>query len=152
MLHLDLIAVGKLKKGPLADLADEYLKRITWPLTLHEIETPYRETANQQADEERKILEKLRPHAFIVVLDERGNGLKSLDFARTLERLQNEGEEYIQFIIGGADGLTDAVRARASFLLSFGQQTWPHMLARVMLLEQIYRARQILSGHPYHRE
>ncbi len=152
MLHLDIIAVGKLKKGPLADLADEYLKRITWPLTLHEIESPYREAPNQQADEERKILEKLRSHAFVVVLDERGNGLKSLDFARTLERLQNEGEEHVQFIIGGADGLTDAVRARAGFLLSFGQQTWPHMLARVMLLEQIYRARQILSGHPYHRE
>lgn len=152
MLHIDIIAVGKLKKGPLAELSDEYLKRITWPLTLYEIESPYREAANQQADEERKILDKLRPHAFVVVLDERGNGLKSLDFAKTLERLQNDGEEYVQFVIGGADGLTDAVRARAGFLLSFGQQTWPHLLARVMLLEQIYRARQILSGHPYHRE
>lgn len=152
MLHFDIIAVGKLKKGPLAELCADYLKRITWPLDLHEIESPYRESANQQADEERKILEKIKPHAFVVVLDERGNGLKSLDFARTLERIQNDGEDRIQFIIGGAEGLTDAVRAKASFLLSFGQQTWPHMMARVMLLEQIYRARQILSGHPYHRE
>lgn len=152
MLHFDIIAVGKLKKGPLAELAEDYLKRITWPLEMHEVESTYREAANQQADEERKILEKIRPHAFVVVLDERGNGLKSLDFARTLERLQNDGEERIQFIIGGAEGLTESVRAKASFLLSFGQQTWPHMMARVMLLEQIYRARQILSGHPYHRE
>lgn len=152
MLHFEIIAVGRLKNGPLHMLAEDYQKKISWPLTLHEIESRYSDPKTAQEDEERKILERLAPHAFIVVLDERGNGLKSLDFAKTIGRLQNEGEEHIQFVIGGADGLTDPVRARASLLLSFGQQTWPHMLARVMLLEQIYRARQILAGHPYHRE
>lgn len=152
MLHFEVIAVGKLKSGPLHALAEEYRKKIGWPLDLHEIESRYSDPKTAQEDEERRILARLAPHAFIVVLDERGNGLKSLDFAKTIERLQNSGEEHLQFVIGGADGLTDSVRAKASLLLSFGQQTWPHMLARVMLLEQIYRARQILTGHPYHRE
>ena len=105
-----------------------------------------------QEDEAHKILDKMANNAFVVVMDERGNGLKSLDFANTIKNLQNSGENHIQFIIGGADGLTDDVRNQANLLLSFGQQTWPHMMARVMLLEQIYRAQQILAGHPYHRE
>lgn len=152
MLGLDILAVGRMKAGALQTLADDYRKRITWPLAVHEIESRYTDPRTAQEDEERKILAHLAPHAFVVVLDERGNGLRSLDFAQTLNRLQTEGEERVQFIIGGADGLTDAVRSRAAFLLSFGQQTWPHMMARVMLLEQIYRAQQILARHPYHRE
>lgn len=151
-MRIEIISCGRLKKGSLKDLLDEYKGRIRWSLTLHEIESRYREPENQQSDEERKILEKLNSHAFVVVLDERGNGLKSLDFAKTIENLQNTGESHLQFIIGGAEGLTDAVRNKANLLLSFGQQTWPHMLARIMLLEQIYRAQQILAGHPYHRE
>ncbi|MAH06406.1 MAG: 23S rRNA (pseudouridine(1915)-N(3))-methyltransferase RlmH [Pseudomonadota bacterium] len=151
-MRIEVISCGRLKKGPMKDLIDEYQSRIRWSLTIHEIESRYREPDNQQADEERKILDKLDSHAFIVVLDERGNGLKSLDFAKTIENLQNTGENHIQFIIGGAEGLTAPVRDKANLLLSFGQQTWPHMLARVLLLEQIYRAQQIIAGHPYHRE
>ncbi len=152
MKKIDLIAVGRLKKGPLYDLAEEYQKRIQWPLTIHEIESKYKDSDNTQDDESRKILALLKDDAFIVVLDERGGGLRSLDFAQTLDNLKNSGERYIQFILGGADGVTDEIRDRANLLLSFGQQTWPHLLARVMLLEQIYRAQQILKGHPYHRE
>jgi 23S rRNA (pseudouridine1915-N3)-methyltransferase len=85
-------------------------------------------------------------------MDERGKSLPSLKFADKIRDLQNQGRSHIQFIIGGADGLGDDIRKRADLLLSFGAQTWPHMLARVMLLEQIYRCQQILSGHPYHRE
>jgi len=121
-------------------------------VTLHEIESKYTEAAHIQGDEARKIKEYIKDDAFVIVMDERGDGLRSLDFAKTLEKLQNNNENYIQFIIGGADGLTDELRGRANLLLSFGQQTWPHMLARVMLFEQIYRAQQILAGHPYHRE
>ena len=102
--------------------------------------------------EAEKIKKHISEHAFVIVLDEKGNGLRSLDFAKTLENFQHTGETHIQFIIGGADGLTDEIKGRANLLLSFGQQTWPHMLARVMLLEQIYRAQQILNNHPYHRE
>ncbi len=152
MLYLDIIAAGRLRKGALKELADDYAGRIRWQFNLHEIESKYTDPENQQADEERKILALLNPNAFVIVLDERGQGLRSLDFAHTIEKLQNSGEDHLQFIIGGAEGLTDAVRTKANLLLSFGQQTWPHMLARVMLMEQIYRAQQILAGHPYHRE
>ncbi len=151
-MRIEVISCGRLKKGPMKDLIDEYQGRIRWNLTITEIESRYREAENQQADEERKILERIDSHAFVVALDERGNGLKSLDFAKTIENLQNTGENHIQFVIGGAEGLTDAIRDKANVLLSFGQQTWPHMLARVLLLEQIYRAQQIIAGHPYHRE
>ncbi|MBP7722718.1 MAG: 23S rRNA (pseudouridine(1915)-N(3))-methyltransferase RlmH [Alphaproteobacteria bacterium] len=152
MMKIDVIAVGRLKKGPYYDLYQEYQKRTRWTVTLHEIESKYTEAAHIQGDEARKIKEHIKDDAFVIVMDERGDGLRSLDFAKTLEKLQNNNENYIQFIIGGADGLTDEVRGRANLLLSFGQQTWPHMLARVMLFEQIYRAQQILAGHPYHRE
>tara|TARA_R110002124_G_scaffold64985_2_gene177593 strand:+ start:398833 stop:399291 length:459 start_codon:yes stop_codon:yes gene_type:complete len=151
-MRIDVISCGRLKKGPLKELVEEYQTRIRWSLSIFEVESRYRESENQQLEEERKILDKLDNQAFVVVLDERGNGLKSLDFAKTIEKLQNTGESHIQFIIGGAEGVTDKVRDKANLLLSFGQQTWPHMLARVMLMEQIYRAQQILAGHPYHRE
>ncbi len=152
MKKIDVIAVGRLKKGSLFELAEEYKTRIRWPLELHEIENKHDDPERAQTFENQKVLEKIKDDAFVIVLDERGGGLRSLDFAQTLDNLKNSGERYIQFIIGGADGLTDEVRDRANLLLSFGQQTWPHLLARVMLLEQIYRAQQILAGHPYHRE
>jgi 23S rRNA (pseudouridine1915-N3)-methyltransferase len=85
-------------------------------------------------------------------MDERGASLPSRKFAEKFQNLQNESRSNVQFIIGGADGLNDEIRGRADFLLSFGRQTWPHMLARVMLLEQIYRVQQILKNHPYHRD
>lgn len=152
MIKIDIIAAGRLRKGPFFELVQDYVKRTRWALTLHEIESKYTEAAHIQNDEARKIKDLIKNDAFVIVLDERGDGLRSLDFAKTIEKLQNNGENYIQFIIGGADGLTDEIRDRANLLLSFGQQTWPHLMARVMLLEQIYRAQQILAGHPYHRE
>lgn len=152
MLKIDLIVVGRLRKGPLFELCQHYLKMTKWSVTLYEVESKYNAASQRQGDEERRIIEKIDANAFVVVLDERGEGLRSLDFAKTIENLQNNGERHIQFIIGGADGLTQNVQGRANLLLSFGHQTWPHMLARVMLLEQIYRCQQILDGHPYHRE
>lgn len=131
------------------DLAQEYIPRIKWDLSITEIESKHKDS---QTEESAMILEKLDHRAFIIILDERGGGLRSLDFAQTIQNLQDSGETHIQFVIGGAEGLTDSVRDKANLLLSFGQQTWPHMLARVMLFEQIYRCQQILSGHPYHRE
>ncbi len=151
-MKIDLIVIGRLKKGPLFDLCLDYQKRINWTLNIHECVSKHKEPAKVQYDEGQMILSHIRNDAMVIVMDERGNGLRSLDFAKTIEKLQDTGEQHMQFIIGGADGLTDEVRARANLLLSFGQQTWPHMLARVMLLEQIYRAQQILQNHPYHRE
>lgn len=152
MIRIDIIAVARLRTGALYDLCQEYEKRIQWNLNLHEVEVKNKKGAELIEQEGHKILSLLSSQAFVIVLDERGDGLKSLDFAKTLENLANSGENYIQFVIGGADGLSDEVRDQANLLLSFGQQTWPHHLARVMLYEQIYRAQQIIAGHPYHRE
>lgn len=152
MVKIDVIAVGRLRNGPFFELAQDYMKRIKWSLSVYEIESKQRTPQGIQAEEHRKIIQYIKPNAFVVVMDEKGNGLRSLDFAKTIENLRDGGDNYLQFIIGGADGLSDEIRGRANLLLSFGQQTWPHLLARVMLLEQIYRAQQILAGHPYHRE
>ncbi len=152
MLKIDIIAVGKLKKGALFELAEDYKQRINWTLSITEIESKQTQPKAVKAEETRKLNAHIKETAFVIVMDEKGNGLRSLDFAKTLEKLKDSGENHIQFIIGGADGLTDEIKGRANLLLSFGQQTWPHMLARAMLLEQIYRAQQILIKHPYHRE
>ncbi len=152
MLKIEVIAVGRLKRGPLFELVEEYEKRLKWSLRIHQIESRYNDSSQTNIDENQKILEKIDPDAFVVVMDERGGGLRSLDFAQTMQTVEDNGSDKMQFIIGGADGLSEEMRDRANLLLSFGQQTWPHMLARVMLLEQIYRAQQILAGHPYHRE
>lgn len=146
MLQLEVIAAGRLRDKALLPLWHDYAKRITWPFTLYEIE------AKKLADEEQKILEKLDTRAFIFVMDERGKSIASREFAGRLEKLAAEGITKAQFVIGGADGLSEIIRKKSHFLLSFGAQTWPHMLARIMLAEQIYRAQQILAGHPYHRD
>lgn len=152
MLKVEIICVSRVKRGSYHDLIEDYKRRINWNLTIREIEARNTDPTKAQQEEQEKILALLNSHAIVVVLDERGDGLRSLDFAKTIEKFMNSGENHFQFIIGGADGLLDDVRDRANILLSFGHQTWPHLLARVMLLEQIYRAQQILAGHPYHRE
>lgn len=146
MPRIDVIAAGKFRNGPLLTLWEEYKKRLQWPLALHEID------ARKTADEHTKINGKLNSRAFLFVMDERGKSMGSADFAARLDRLAAEGQTHLQFVIGGADGLPEEIRRKAGTLLSFGAQTWPHMMVRVMLIEQIYRAQQILLGHPYHRD
>lgn len=152
MFKINLIVAGKVKKGPWYDLQQEYISRIKWPLALTEVESKYTDGKTQQAHEQRLILEKCPASSFKIVLDERGDGLRSLDFAETLRKIRDNGNDNFTFMIGGAEGFTDDIRSEADLLLSFGQQTWPHVMVRVMLLEQIYRAQQIIAGHPYHRE
>lgn len=151
-MKIDILAIGTLKKGPHFDTYQTYLKRIQWAVNLVELESKIKDQNPRQMDEQDKILKHINPQAYVFALDERGKSLPSSQFSDVIKDLQNTGQSHIQFILGGADGLTDAVRKKSNFLLSFGAQTWPHMLARVMLLEQIYRAQQIISGHPYHRE
>ncbi|TAL35137.1 MAG: 23S rRNA (pseudouridine(1915)-N(3))-methyltransferase RlmH [Alphaproteobacteria bacterium] len=148
-MKIRIIAVGKMKKSPLLDQLEEYLKRMNWKVSLKEIDTP---KGASSAQEEPLILKHLKPGNLLVALDERGESLTSPDFAAKLSKWgqQAPGNE-VTFLIGGADGLTDGIRKKAKFLLSFGKQTWPHMLVRVMLVEQVYRAQQIIAGHPYHR-
>lgn len=151
-MNIQLLVVGRMKKGAHLELFNGYLKRMEWTVTVHEVESRHTEQKQIHKDETTQILERLNPQAFVIAMDERGKSLPSRKFAERIQNLQNEGISQMQFIIGGADGLSDEIRARANLLLSFGQQTWPHMLARVMLLEQIYRCQQILKNHPYHRD
>jgi 23S rRNA (pseudouridine1915-N3)-methyltransferase len=148
-MKIKLITVGRLKASPMRDLCDEYIKRTTWPVKIEEIDSPKAATS---AIEAPLILKHIPDQAFVIALDERGQTFTSPDFAHKIEnwRDQAPGNELI-FLIGGADGFDNTVREKAKILLSFGKQTWPHMLVRVMLLEQIYRAQQIIAGHPYHR-
>lgn len=145
MLSIDFITVGKLKNDPLLDVFDDYKKRLSCKFSLLEID------AKTQADQLIRIEEAINPKAALVVMDERGKSLSSRDFAAKMDGWQIS-HGHVQFVIGGADGLSNAIRQKATFLLSFGAQTWPHMMARVMLMEQVYRAQQILAGHPYHRD
>jgi len=151
-MKIEVIAAGKLAKGPLFESLQDYQKRLHWPLILHEIDPKAKDPKQAHKIETEKITAKLNPSAYKIMLDERGKSIPSREFAQIFSREMETGRPMIQFIIGGADGLAQEIRNQSDFLLSFGRQTWPHMLARVMLLEQIYRAQQIIAGHPYHRD
>jgi len=150
-MRIKIISVGHSKRrSPYRDLFDDYAKRLNWSLDDHEIDARKFADSASQAE---KIIESLPDTgAYVFALDERGKTLSSPDIADKLQQLQLQNFSPAVFIIGGADGLDKKVRERADYLMSFGKQTWPHQMVRVMLLEQIYRAQQILSGHPYHRE
>jgi 23S rRNA (pseudouridine1915-N3)-methyltransferase len=152
-VRLLIVAVGRLKTGPLADLQSHYAKRLTWPLAIKEVEERRPLPADaRMAREGELLLAALPKDAVLVALDERGKTLSSKAFAERLARWREEGVKTLAFAIGGADGLAQAVVQRASLTLSLGPMTWPHLLVRGLLLEQLYRAQQILAGHPYHRE
>ena len=153
---MHLCAVGRLRTGPERDLIADYTQRFDrtgralglGPLTEHEVE----DKKNAGMGAEAELLARAVPAgAVLVTLDERGKLLTSPEFAAQLGRWRDGGRQDVAFVIGGADGIDPSLRARADFSISFGQMVWPHMLVRVMLAEQLYRAANILSGGPYHR-
>ena len=152
-MRITIAAVGKLKPGPHRDLAAHYAGRLRWPLTIREVEERRKlSPAETKAREAALLLDALPKGAQLVALDERGTALTSADFAKRLARWRDSGTSDLAFVIGGADGLDETIRRQAAFVLSLGPATWPHFLARGMLLEQLYRAETLLAGHPYHRE
>lgn len=150
-MRIAILAVGKSKGDPATALYETYVSRLPWTVALTEVEDKSRSPVERQANECRKLLAALPKGASLIVLDPRGRDLSSDDFARAIDKWRAEGTKCLAFAIGGADGFTDEFRSRAKVALSFGPMTWPHMLARAMLAEQLYRASTILSGHPYHR-
>ena len=153
---MHLCAVGRLRAGPERDLIADYTTRFDrtgralslGPLTEHEVE----DKKNAGMVAEAELLARAVPAgAVLVTLDERGKLLTSPEFAAQLGRWRDAGRQDLAFVIGGADGIDPSLRARADFSISFGAMVWPHMLVRVMLTEQLYRAANILSGGPYHR-
>ena len=137
---LHIVARGKIGRGPEAELVQRYLTRIAWPTKVTEL------------TEGGGRLPKRPPFGLLILLDEKGESLPSVELARKLEAWRDGGAREAQFRIGGADGFDDAARADADLLLSFGRATWPHLLARAMLAEQLFRAVSVLANHPYHRE
>jgi 23S rRNA (pseudouridine1915-N3)-methyltransferase len=151
-MRLVVLAVGRLKPGALKALEQDYAGRIAGPLVIREVEERRKLPAAEMKEREGALLLAAVPRgAFAVALDPRGTALASEAFATRLAFWRDGGREDVAFLIGGAEGLSDAVRSRSDFTLSLGPMTWPHFLARGMLLEQLYRAQQILAGHPYHR-
>ncbi len=152
-MKLTLVAVGRGKRGPETDLFTHYCGRLRPSLTLIEVEERRPLSGSElMAREATLISAKIPDGAYVVAMDERGKALKSRDFANMMQARQDDGIRELVFIIGGADGLDPALRARADLTLCFGPQTWPHMLVRGMLAEQLYRAQSIHAGHPYHRD
>lgn len=156
-MRVHLIAVGRLRTGPEKDLVDDYVTRFDrtgralglGPLTLNEVED--RKGGGMSA--EAALLERALPKgATLCILDERGRVESSPQFADRLARWRDQGTSDLAFVIGGADGIDPSFRDRADHALSFGKMVWPHMLVRVMLSEQLYRAASILAGSPYHRD
>jgi 23S rRNA (pseudouridine1915-N3)-methyltransferase len=151
-MRVHLIAVGRLKSGPHEALARHYAERLTFPLILRDVEEKRPlPPAELKAREGSLLLAALPKGATAVALDERGKNLPSDAFAACLARWRDTGIADLAFLIGGAEGLAETVRQQAELVLSLGPMTWPHLLVRGMLLEQLYRAQQILAGHPYHR-
>jgi 23S rRNA (pseudouridine1915-N3)-methyltransferase len=147
---LRLIAVGRLRQGPEAELFARYNARLRPRLAVTEIAEARGAAVEVKRREGEALLGALPDPAFVVALDPTGAMPDSEELARLLERWLAAGRP-VCFVIGGAEGLDASVTARAGYVLSLGRMTWPHFLARVMLAEQVYRARSIAAGHPYHR-
>jgi 23S rRNA (pseudouridine1915-N3)-methyltransferase len=138
-MQLHVIARGKIGRSPEAELVERYARRIVWPLKLTEL-----------PESGGRLPAPMTP-ARDVLLDERGKQLTSEQFAELLGRWRDDGVREARFLIGAADGHDREARSQAGLLLAFGAMTWPHLLARALLMEQLWRATSILAGHPYHR-
>ena len=157
-MRVTLVAVGRAKAGAVRDLYEDFAGRLDprrgplGPLTLKEVEERRPLAPAELRRREGELLKSAIPAgARTIALDWRGRSLSSEDFAALLGRWRDAGVAETAFVIGGAEGLDEAQRGAADLVLSLGPLTWPHMLVRVLLAEQLYRAQTILTGHPYHR-
>ena len=159
-MRIIVAAVGRLKAGPETELAERYRKRaaqtgrnLGWrDVEIIEIrESRATEPAKRMLEESIALTTIIPQGATVVLLDSRGDSLDSASIAAQFTKWGDNGKPAVVFVIGGADGLAPSLRDKAQLRLSFGTATWPHQLVRVMLLEQLYRASTILTGHPYHR-
>ena len=151
-MRLSLVAVGRARRGLERALYEHYAARLAWPVTLREVEARAAlPPAGQRAREAELLLAAAPKGAKLVALDPMGELLTSEAFAARLGAWREQGAAEVAFLIGGVEGLDARVRERADLALALGRVTWPHLLVRGLLMEQLYRAQQILLGHPYHR-
>ena len=157
-MRVAIAAVGRARAAPEQAICDLYLERANptarqlgfGKLELFVVDTSRARTAEARMEEEAAKLAKQAGSGHLIALDELGRSMTSEAFAKGLAKLRDQGRD-IAFVVGGPDGISPSLRARAHDRLAFGAQTWPHLLVRAMLAEQLYRAFSILSGHPYHR-
>jgi len=151
-MRITICAVARTRRGPTAEICQTYQKRLPWYVTIREVEARKNLKGDKRLGAETQLLRDTIPSgATVIALDREGKTLSSKAFAKLVGRWQDEGVGDIAFLIGGADGLRRDLVQTAQLVLSFGDMTWPHLLARAMLMEQLYRAHTILTGHPYHR-
>jgi 23S rRNA (pseudouridine1915-N3)-methyltransferase len=153
VMRVLIAAIGKAKAAsPEHQLFIDYTKRLPWKLTLREFDVRESSPEQRKQREAAQLLEACAGYECIVALDEAGKTLSSREFSDFIKTRQQRGESSMALVIGGADGLHDTLRKKADMLWSFGRVTWPHMLVRPMLAEQLYRAHTLITGHPYHRD
>ena len=159
-MKLSLHAVGRMKNGPERELFARYFDRASasgkqqgiHPIIVKEYsESKVQRGPDRKRQEGDEILGNIDASSFVIALDERGKTLSSPDFANLIGRARDDGAKEVVFVIGGADGLDDAVRKRAQRTIAFGAMTWPHQIVRVLAAEQVYRAISIMGNHPYHK-
>lgn len=156
MLKIEILAGGQQRNSAYDDLITDYIRRIKWHMHIIDINAPTskKHTAEQIKHAELSLFSKhIDDKAYKIALDEHGKNIDSLSFTNTLKKINEEmGYQKIQFLIGGAYGLHGDILKNMDLKLCFGTLTWPHIMVRLMLSEQIYRAQQIQIGHPYHKE
>lgn len=154
-MKISIISIGKFDNSPHKQVFETYLKRLKWKVDLKELDLKNAKNLSVGKTKEGEaglILKALRPSSKIIVLDEEGKQFGSKDFAQKIADFAVTGDSDLSFIIGGSDGLSEEILRKADMKISFGKMTFPHLMVRAILSEQLYRAQSIIEGHPYHRE
>lgn len=154
-MKISIISIGKFENSPHRTVFETYLKRLKWKIELKEFDL--KNSQNFSVEKIKKcegelIIKALHPFSKLIALDEKGKQFKSRDFAKLISDFAVSGDSDLTFAIGGANGLSEEVLKKSSLKISLGSMTFPHLMVRSILVEQIYRASTIISGHPYHRE
>jgi 23S rRNA (pseudouridine1915-N3)-methyltransferase len=151
-MRLVIAAIGKAKASPELSLTQDYLKRLPWKVDIKEHDIKLDDASKRKSREAELLFESCKGFEKIIALDEKGKQFTSREFADQLKSWQQQGTSSFAFVVGGADGLDAALLKKSHLVWSLGKSTWPHMLVRAMLAEQLYRAYSIATGHPYHRD
>ncbi len=154
-MRITILSIGKFENSPHKAVFENYLKRLKWKVELRELEL--RNAQNMSVEKVKEgegelILKSLKPSSKLIVLDEHGKQFGSIEFSKMIADAALQGDSDITFVIGGSDGLASAVLQKAALKISLSKMTFPHLMVRSILIEQIYRAQTIINGHPYHRE
>jgi len=151
-MKFNIIAVGRMKSGPLKTIWDEYQKRLKWKVTIKEVVEKNNFDKNEMRKREATLLRaNISQDVPLIAMDQRGKNFTSENLANCIDDFRTNGYNQLNFLIGGSDGLDETILHSCQLCISMGLMTWPHMLVRIMLIEQIYRSQCILTNHPYHK-